>query len=398
MSTLKLNQCDFKKRKYKYALYCSNCGKSNHLYSQCHNPITSYGICCFLNPSDFIDINKYKTEKKTYTDIVTKNISNLNITRTLGNKKTNDIDNDIKWKKLKDCVEDTIKFKNDSYRNNEYRMLMINRNYTIGFMEFIRGKYDVENEKYIFSLFEKMTLKEIDIIALNSDFVLIRKKMNFYDNINKKFKHELENAKLKYNYITKLGILKNILTKLNVKYNTKFELGNSIAPPPGLYDINKFYENLNLECETNKFKLYKDTEWLYPKGKREDKETDLKTALREFYEETGINSKYLNIFKNIIPIELNFIGLNGIEYRNVYFIAELSKEPRSVKFNYNLDNCEIDIYINKKNKEMVKEVSNIKFLSMYQCINKCRDYEIELQEFISCIFNFYINFKKFFYA
>ena len=148
MSTLKLNQVDFKKRKYKFSLYCSNCGKSNHLFNQCHNPITSYGICCFLNPSDFIDINQlYKQEKeksKSYANITGKNIprqenTNINNTRT---------EQTETYKNLKDALEDSIKYKDGTHRNNEYRLLMINRKYSLAFMEFIRGKYDVENDEY----------------------------------------------------------------------------------------------------------------------------------------------------------------------------------------------------------------------------------------------------------
>jgi hypothetical protein len=393
MSTLKLNQIDFKKRKYKYSLYCSNCGKSNHLFSQCHNPITSYGICCFLNPSEFIDINNINnTYKTTYANIT----NNENKTY---NKE---------WKYLDECLKDSIKYKDGKHRNNEYRLLMIQRQYSLAFMEFIRGKYDVENEEYIYSLFEKMTLQEINNICKTNDFIKIRKNMNFYNDINKKFKLELETAKLKFNYIIKLGILSNILNKINFIYGVNFQLGKAIVSP-GIINYEEFFHNLqnkinikitNENLNNKNYKIYNDTEWLIPKGKREDKETDLKTAIREFYEETGINTKYLHIYKNIVPIEITFVGINGIEYKNVYFIAELKSIPKSVKFCYNTNNNDIEINIMSKNKELKKElkkeVSNIKFLSINQCKEKCRYYENEQREFIGCLFNFYINFKKFF--
>lgn len=403
MSTLKLNQSDFKKRKYKYSLYCSNCGKSNHLFSQCHNPITSYGICCFLNPSTFIDINDmYKSDKDKYKSTSTgissyANITTKNIPKPVETTSEVETQQHTTWKNIKDCIEDSIKLKDGHHRNNEYRMLMINRNYSVSFMEFIRGKYDVENETYIYTLFEKMTMREINIICSNGDFTEIRKNMNFYNNNNKKFKQEYDTAKLKFNYISKLGILSNILNKINFKYHTKFELGHYYGPPPGLGNEKEYYDNLHQKMSLeNPETLYKSPEWLFPKGKREDKETDLKTALREFYEETGIHYKYLNVFKNIVPIEHNFVGINGTEYRNVYFIAELATIPRNIRFKYNTETYEIDVNINTQNKDLVKEVSDIKFLSMCQCLDKCRDYESELGDFINCIFNFYINFKKFF--
>jgi 8-oxo-dGTP pyrophosphatase MutT (NUDIX family) len=338
--------------------------------------------------------NRTNTTTTSYANITTKNIPKP-IEST--NPEDDPSQHQSTWKNIKDCITDSIKLKDGQHRNNEYRMLMINRNHSIAFMEFIRGKYDVENEAYIYSLFEKMTLREINIVCSNSDFTQIRKDMNFYNNNNKKFKQEYDTAKLKFNYISKLGILSNILNKINFKYHTTFELGHYCGPPPGLGNEKEYYdalyEKLAMENPEN---LYKETEWLFPKGKREDKETDLKTALREFYEETGIHYKYLNVFKNIVPIEHNFVGLNGIEYRNIYFIAELNTIPKNVKFRYNTETYEIDVNLNTQNKDLVKEVADIKFLSMNQCLDKCRDYESELGEFINCIFNFYINFKKFF--
>lgn len=411
MSTLKLNQVDFKKRKYKYSLYCPNCGKNNHLFNQCHNPITSYGLCCFLNPSNFLDINQYfeneKQKSKSYAGIAKNSIPKQQNNNNQVNTQFTDITN---------CLVDSIKYNDSSHRNNEFRLLMIKRQYSLAFMEFMRGKFDVDNSEYLFTLFEKMTLQEIDIICKLNDFVKIRKHMNFYNNSNKKFKYELENAKLKFNYISKLGILQNIINNINYKYKLKLELNKSIGPPPGLYnnetdffkqftekinnklnndnDTNNNDNNYNNKCNSN---LYTECEWLLPKGKREENETDLKTAIREFYEETGINPKYITIYKNIVPLEYTFLGLNGIEYRNVYFIAELNTSPRSVKFKYNLTTHSIELnHITNKFTANNKEVSKIEFLSLNQCKDITRDYEDKFRDFIQHIFNFYINFRKYF--
>lgn len=390
MSTLKLNQVDFKKRKYKYSLYCHNCGKNNHLYNQCHNPITSYGICCFFNPSNFIDINKYFEDEKnaqtSYAVITKHNTQNTG----------QPIETKTDFTTLENCIKDSIKYNNNTHRYNEFRLLMINRKYSLAFMEFIRGKYDVDNSDYIYNLFQKMTLEELDLICKLYDFIKIRKFMNFYNNTNKKFMFELDNAKLKFNYISKLGILTDIIAKINNEYNLNLVIGCTIGPPPGLYNNKEYFKTLTQKLHTNN-KLYTDCEWLLPKGKREENETDLKTAIREFYEETGINPKYISVYKNIVPFEYTFIGINGIEYRNVYFIAELTLAPKTVKFKYDTATYSI-ILQNLGNKflENNKEVSNIELLSLKQCKDKTRDYEAKFRDYLQHVFNFYINFRKFF--
>lgn len=390
MSTLKLNQVDFKKRKYKYSLYCHNCGKNNHLYNQCHNPITSYGICCFFNPSNFIDINKYfEDEKKAHTSyaVITKNN-----TQNTGQP----IETKTDFTTLENCIKDSIKYNNNTHRYNEFRLLMINRKYSLAFMEFMRGKYDVDNSDYIYNLFQMMTLEELDLICKLYDFIKIRKYMNFYNNTNKKFVFELDNAKLKFNYISKLGILTDIITKINNEYKLNLVIGTTIGPPPGLYDNTEYFKTLTRNTQSNNT-LYTDCEWLLPKGKREENETDLKTAIREFYEETGINPKYISVYKNIVPFEYTFIGINGIEYRNIYFIAELTVAPKTLKFKYDIATYSI-ILQNLGNKflENNKEVSNIELLSLKQCKDKTRDYETKFREYLQHVFNFYINFRKFF--
>ena len=390
MSTLKLNQVDFKKRKYKYSLYCHNCGKNNHLYNQCHNPITSYGICCFFNPSNFIDINKYfEDEKKAQTSyaVITKN-----------NKQNTEqpIETKTDFTTLENCIKDSIKYNNNTHRYNEFRLLMINRKYSLAFMEFMRGKYDVDNSDYIYNLFQKMTLEELDLICKLYDFIKIRKYMNFYNNTNKKFIFELDNAKLKFNYISKLGILTDIITKINNTYKLNLVIGTTIGPPPGLYNNKEYFKILTQNNQTNNT-LYTECEWLLPKGKREENETDLKTAIREFYEETGINPKYISVYKNIVPFEYTFIGINGIEYRNIYFIAELTVAPKTIKFKYDKATYSI-ILQNLGNKflDNNKEVSNIELLSLKQCKDKTRDYETKFRDYLQHVFNFYINFRKFF--
>ena len=57
-------------------------------------------------------------------------------------------------------------------------------------------------------------------------------------------------------------------------------------------------------------------------------ETDLECAVREFHEETNIPREAYSVVNNL-RLEETFMGLNGIRYRHVYFVA-LLKNPALV--------------------------------------------------------------------
>ena len=44
---LQMNNFNNEKKKKKKEIYCQNCGKFNHVYKKCPEPITSFGIIAF---------------------------------------------------------------------------------------------------------------------------------------------------------------------------------------------------------------------------------------------------------------------------------------------------------------------------------------------------------------
>ena len=44
--------------------------------------------------------------------------------------------------------------------NNDYKMLLICRKDSLGYVDFIRGRYNLENKQYIMNLIDIMTIKE----------------------------------------------------------------------------------------------------------------------------------------------------------------------------------------------------------------------------------------------
>ena len=53
--------------------------------------------------------------------------------------------------------------------NNNTEILLIRRKDSLSFVDFMRGKYNLEDKQYLINLFDKMTLTERDFI-LNNDF------------------------------------------------------------------------------------------------------------------------------------------------------------------------------------------------------------------------------------
>jgi len=53
------------------------------------------------------------------------------------------------------------------------KYLMVQRRDTLGFVEFMRGKYNLENEKYIYELFKIMTENErLNILSYEFDILM----------------------------------------------------------------------------------------------------------------------------------------------------------------------------------------------------------------------------------
>ena len=88
-------------------------------------------------------------------------------------------------------------------------------------------------------------------------------------------------------------------------------------------------------------------------------ETETACALREFTEETGIPKKCVNIIKNESPLYEEYIGTNGIPYKQVYFIGICDKETIASH--------------QPNNKVMNREVGNIGWFKYEEAFQKIRE-------------------------
>ena len=173
-------------------MYCNNCGGKGHLFRMCKDPVLSCGILLIDSP-------------------------------TL-----------------------PVKYENTN-------ILMIRRKDSMSFAEFMRGKYDIDNEEYLGRLIQNMTLKEQGLIACEP-FETLWKQLWGDD-------------------------------KSSADYSVSRDRFNQLDR---VYFVTKFRS------------IYTEPEWGFPKGRRMRGESDLACAVREFGEETNIPRDAYVVLKNII--------------------------------------------------------------------------------------------------
>ena len=142
---------------YKKKIFCCNCGKFGHKYSKCNEPITSLGIIA-IKPnlhSDYDLLIEYFNSKK-YFNLVKSNTMNNNIL--------------LKINKFID----------------KFKFLMIRRRKTLGYIEFIRGRYDIKNSISYITLFEQMIPSEINDL-INNSFDYLWKDLWINSNLENKY-------------------------------------------------------------------------------------------------------------------------------------------------------------------------------------------------------------------
>lgn len=198
-------------------------------------------------------------------------------------------------------------------KTNEIQFLMIRRKDSLGFVDFLRGKYNQHNDFHLRNIIREMTKTEIHNILT----------MSYVDLWNK------------------------LWNKTNESYDRKnMEKFNYIVE-------NKKHLFTNTEG-------WDEPEWGFPKGRRNIRENDFDCSIREFEEETGYHSKDLIMIKNIGFFEETFTGSNMKSYRHKYYLCKT-----------NFENT-IDETLYQKS-----EIGNLKWFTFQECMKKIRFYNYE---------------------
>jgi len=246
----------------------------------------------------------------------------------------------------KDCPHPITSFGIICYKispENKIEYLMIQRKDSLCFMEFIRGKYELKNHSYIRNLLSGMTIHERDLLQ-TLDFDNLWNHVWYQTSISKQT-NEYNHAKTKFETLVK-GYSANGSPCDNKKITLKYLIDTSIS-------------------------LFENPEWGFPKGRRKIYEDDIKCAVREYTEETGIHGNLINLDSDMPPYEEIFYGTNNILYRHVYYVAKL------IKYN---DSDIIDVDLNNINQ--AREVRAIKWLSFENVLVHIREHNTERKKLI----------------
>lgn len=267
-------------------IYCNNCAKPGHMYNQCKMPILSIGIV-------------------VYKEVVLEG----------------------------------------GRRENQY--LMICRNHTYGFMDFIRGKYSIYNKDCLLHLFNEMTVHEKKLI-LEETFAELWKYLWNHTQLQNQYKKEQFLSEDKFNTL-KNGVL---------------------------FQNTSFYSIDTLLKESNQTPLWEEPEWGFPKGRRNYNERDYDCALREFREETGYSTNSLKLIENILPFEEIFTGSNYKSYKNKYYVLRMTVETPKVVEHFDKD-----------------EVSKMEWKTYEECMECIRTYNLEKRQLITNIHQMLMSYK-----
>lgn len=173
-------------------------------------------------------------------------------------------------------------------RDKEYEFLMIRRKDSFGYIDFVRGKYPTYNynsdsataltARYVQSSIDEMSCDEKQRLVTMPFTGLW---LNLWGSSKGPSSHEEISSARKYDMV-------------------QSQLASMVA---------------------NSTTAWTETEWEFPKGKRNANERDIDAALREFEEETGLSRRNIEVISNVMPLDETFVGSNGKTYSHRYFLA-----------------------------------------------------------------------------
>ncbi len=272
--------------------HCSNCNKLGHYFRECKEPVTSYGIIAY----------RIRQPETAVEPAVLNGIGDASLINGL--------------------------------HNESLEFLLIQRRDTLGYVEFMRGKYNLINSDYIQSLFNQMTPNELERLE-KYDFETLWNAL-WNNQISRQYKQEYDNAHAKYKSL-------------------------KAGEDTGGKTLLTFITGANREWIT--------PEWGFPKGRRGNRESEITCALREFGEETGLGESQCVLVKNLLPLEENFLGGNRIQYRHRYFIAYCRQST--------------EVCIDTTNSVMNREIGDIGWFSYEKAHELIRPYNIEKRQILA---------------
>jgi 8-oxo-dGTP pyrophosphatase MutT (NUDIX family) len=338
--------------------------------------ITSYGIINFriiydpgtlnYNPNTIL-INKFSIRKKICYKIKSKKYPQIEDCYLYDDSYLN-VPSDTQTYKL-DHLDLSCKTMSDMEKFNYFKdrvvFLLVSHRYSVGYSDFIRGRYNTNDTNSIITLFEQMTSDEIEKLGKHD-----------YDTLVYQFTNRHNEEKLKHLNNIYTGRYSDEYCAAKVKFNTLKDNTDKSIP----WSLDFYINNVKPKCNT--------PELGFPKGRpcpkkgklamveMEDhisnweKEQPIETARREFHEETGYT--HYQLLDKIEPITEKLIGSDNIKYKHVYYLSISD--------------------LNHTNSYDQHEVGELKWLTFDQAIAAMRPHHIDKKNVLTKVYLFVLNY------
>ena len=211
---------------------------------------------------------------------------------------------------------------------------MIRRKDSLGYVDFMRGKYPLNSVEYVQNIVDGMTVHEKERL-LTRDFDSMWTHL-WGQPVGTQYRSEEKTSRDKLEALTE-GVTVN---------------GER-------YTLAEIIETSNTSWE--------ETEWGFPKGRRNYQERDWAAASREFEEETGYSAKSLYLIDNLHPLEEIFTGSNYKSYKHKYYVAVIDPKERPV------------------DEPQKSEVSKVSWMTPAEAHASIRPYNVEKRAMVSAL-------------
>ena len=215
--------------------------------------------------------------------------------------------------------------------NEKKEYLMICRKKSLGYVDFLCGKYSLSSILHLMNLIDEMTIDEKKNLL----------EKTFYELWEDLWCNKPDGSSEESNAQEKFNMIKNGCM-----------IGNQWVTLKTCIDDSKT--------------SWTEPEWGFPKGRKNHYETDLLCAYREYEEETGYDRKDLQLIKNIVPYEEIFIGSNYKSYKHKYFVARSNGSLQ-------------------KRPYQKTEVSDMKWFTYEEAMNAIRPYNVERKQILTMV-------------
>ena len=313
-SEIGLQPADDARKRKKGGQFCNNCGKGNHTSRQCQHPVISCGMLLYKRvPGQAVT---------TVPDLDPQNLAYFRL------------DAAGVYAKPQAGEQTAVKF------------LLVRRRDSLDYVEFVRGKYELGDIKYLYHVFSGITRTERERLWKARSFDEIWHTLwSRPETVRSSRMHgaDYSNAKMKF-----------------------------MAIKHGYFTADTGFVSLQMLLNTTQSE-HDAPEWGFPKGRRNRRESDLDCATREVAEETGISRGCYAVIDQLGSVAEIFKGSNNIIYKHIYYIGCCP--------------CDCEAVLDALNEDQVAEIGDIGWFTAAEALERFRVYDVEKRTLISRLDN-----------